>query len=75
MRYKLLVDYGKPMEEYYGSEHALKGRLKELYKKSDDYPHMDVFVIDNHTGQDITDSHNIQAMFEEIIQEKGDNEE
>ena len=49
MKYRLLVNYGKPFEEKLNSKEELFNRLKELEKQNDkeDYPYFDVFIYDN----------------------------
>ena len=61
MKYKLIIDYGKPYEKEANTDAELKAKLKELKEISEkeEYAYFDVSIL-NEQGEDITKSQFIQ---------------
>ena len=70
MKYKLIIDYGKPYEEEANTEEELKTELTKLNEisKKEEYAYFDVVVL-NEKGEDITESQFIQEMISKIMGE------
>ena len=64
MKYKLIVDYGKPFEEIIKEEDLFK-KLKGYSNIAKDSPYFDLKV-ENEKGEDITESQFITEMIGKI---------
>lgn len=65
--YKVLIDYGKPFEEFAGNELELKSLLKDLYIKSRDMAYCDILVF-NEAGLDITESQFVEEIIRDVLE-------
>ena len=75
MKYKIVVDYGKPYEIEAGTEAQLKTELWNLYtlQQTGDYGYFDLWVYSvNEQGEEleITESQLIEEIIAEIIEGK-----
>ena len=63
MKFKLIVDYGKPYEQEINTDEELEEELLKLKEmaESGEYPNLDVKIL-NEKGEDITENQFIQEM-------------
>ena len=69
MKYKIIIDLGKPYKEEVKTEEDLKKILNNVNQIKDNYAYCDVKVL-NEKDQDISESQFIQEIIGEILEDE-----